>query len=155
MEKYLSFFIAFPAMFEDIFKSFSHTDMSKKIQILTIAYLVVSFITAIVMLVTSFEMFHEKYLPAFMISQKFTLPVILSAMGLLFITFFEPQGYKNKTVGTIFLLFFILTLVLFTYYFAALPLTEISSLTKTIFSVQIIALAVEIVLLARQRFAKR
>jgi hypothetical protein len=128
--------------------------MSKKIQISTLIYLVISGITSLVMLVTSFEMFHEKYLPAFMLSQKFTLPVVLSAMGLLFITFFEPEKYFNKSVLTVFLFFFLLTLGLFLYYFATLPMPELSSLTKAVFLLQIVALTAEIVLLARQRFTK-
>jgi membrane-bound acyltransferase YfiQ involved in biofilm formation len=64
--------------------------------ILTVVFLLLTSVTSVVMLSSSFESFHEKYLPAFLLGQKFVLPLILAAMAVGYLVFFEPERLLRR-----------------------------------------------------------
>jgi hypothetical protein len=88
------------------------------------------------MLNTSFEQFGEKYLPSFIAAQKFALPIVLSAMSVGYLVFFEPERLQKK--GTVRFLNTILslTVILFSYYLTTVNLKMTDSMAIALFLLQ-------------------
>ena len=93
------------------------------------------------MLTTSFNLFNEKYLPSFMLAQKFALPIILSAMAITYLTFFEPERLLNKIIMLFTKIGFALTLGLFAFYIFTLNSVTASGMTLTVYWIQLVATA--------------
>jgi hypothetical protein len=110
--------------------------MKTKEKILALIYVGVTSITILVMLVTSFEQFHEKYLPSFLAAQKFVLPVIVSAMAVAYLFFFEPERLAQKKTLMIMRVVMIITLGLFSYYLTTIDVKLISVVVVTVFVLQ-------------------
>ncbi|MFZ4622111.1 MAG: hypothetical protein ACOYNS_16245 [Bacteroidota bacterium] len=117
--------------------------MSTNVKILTGIYTLVCSVTVLVMLTTSFELFNEKYFPSFMLAQKYALPLAVSAMAVVFLTFFEPERLSQR--GTVVIMRFVmaLTLLIFTYYLTTLDSSVNSAGTLIVFGAQWLATLVE------------
>ena len=110
--------------------------MKKIHSVLAVSYLIISSVTVLVMLVTSFEQFQEKYLPSFLAAQKFALPIVLSAMAIAFLFFFEPERLAQKKTLVVMRIAMIVTLGLFSYYFTTINMEATSEITLALFVVQ-------------------
>ncbi len=97
------------------------------------------------MLTTSFEVFKEKYLPSFMLAQKYALPLIVSAMAIAFLTFFEPERLQDKKTLTAMRILMSLVFLIFTYYITSLNIKEYSEGTLVVFVIQWFAILFETV----------
>lgn len=106
-------------------------------KIVPAVYIALSSVTVLVMLVTSFELFDEKYMPAFLMGQKFALPVVLSILSVLYIFFFDPESLLRRSVRLGLLAGHILVLMLFAFYVITLDVTKISGMTLALFIVQL------------------
>ncbi len=123
-----------------------------KTKILTPVYLLISSVTVLVMLTTSFELFNEKYLPSFMLAQKYALPIILSAMAAAYLTFFEPERLQDKRTMLGARIGFVITLGVFAFYLFTLDTTTVSGMTLAVYWVQLFATAAATIsLFFRQR----
>ena len=111
-------------------------EMKKIHVILVISYVIISSVTVLTMLVTSFEQFQEKYLPSFIAAQKFALPVVLSAMAVAYLFFFEPERLVQKKTLVVMRIVLFVTLALFSYYVTTVNMKIISQLTMGLFVVQ-------------------
>lgn len=109
--------------------------------ITTVIYIIICSVTVLVMLTTSFEMFNKKYLPSFMLAQKYALPLIISAMAIAFLTFFEPERLQDKKIMLGVKIGFVITLGVFAFYLFTLDTSNISGLTITVYWVQLFATA--------------
>ena len=109
--------------------------------ITTVIYIIICSVTVLVMLTTSFEMFNKKYLPSFMLAQKYALPIILSAMAAAYLTFFEPEQLQDKKIMLGVKIGFVITLGVFAFYLFTLDTSNISGLTITVYWVQLFATA--------------
>ena len=109
--------------------------------ITTVIYIIICSVTVLVMLTTSFEMFNKKYLPSFMLAQKYALPLIISAMAIAFLTFFEPERLQDKKIMLGVKIGFVITLGVFAFYLFTLDTSNISGLTITVYWVQLFAKA--------------
>lgn len=114
-------------------------DMNRNVKILTVVYAVICSVTVLVMLTTSFDLFNKKYLPSFMLAQKYALPLIVSAMAVVFITFFEPERLVQRRTVVVMRFVMALTLLIFTYYLSTLDSAANSAVTLTVFGIQWIA----------------
>lgn len=114
-------------------------DMNRNVKILTVVYAVICSVTVLVMLTTSFDLFNKKYLPSFMLAQKYALPLIVSAMAVVFITFFEPERLVQRRTVVVMRFVMALTLLIFTYYLSTLDGAANSAVTLTVFGIQWIA----------------
>ncbi len=85
-------------------------------QILTVIYLAVTSIVTLIMLFNAFEQSGEKYFPAFMLSQIYAMPLLLSALSLTFLVFFEPEKLQKKSVVFAFRIIFAAMIMLFGKY---------------------------------------
>ncbi len=108
---------------------------------ISVIYIIICSITVLVMLTTSFNLFNEKYLPSFMLAQKFALPIILSAMAITYLTFFEPERLLNKIIMLFTKIGFALTLGLFAFYIFTLNSVTASGMTLTVYWIQLVATA--------------
>ncbi len=106
-----------------------------------IIYIIICSVTVLVMLTTSFELFNEKYLPSFMLAQKYALPIILSAMAAAYLTFFEPERLFDKKIMLWVKTGFVITLGVFAFYLFTLDTTTISGMTLAVYWVQLFATA--------------
>ncbi len=97
------------------------------------------------MLTTSFEMFNKKYLPSFMLAQKYALPLIISAMAIAFLTFFEPERLQDKKTLNIMQVMMAVIFAIFSYYLTTLDLKETSAGTLIVFILQWCAILFETV----------
>ncbi|MDP1675906.1 MAG: hypothetical protein Q8L88_03490 [Bacteroidota bacterium] len=104
--------------------------------ITTVIYIIICSVTVLVMLTTSFEMFNKKYFPSFMLAQKYALPIIITAMAVAFLTFFEPERLQQKKTLNVMQLLIAITFALFSYYLTTLDMKEISTGTLIVFIVQ-------------------
>ncbi len=109
--------------------------------ITTVIYIIICSVTVLVMLTTSFEMFNKKYLPSFMLAQKYALPLIISAMAIAFLTFFEPERLQDKKIMLGVKIGFVITLGVFAFYLFTLDTTTISGMTLAVYWVQLFATA--------------
>lgn len=119
--------------------------MSIKFRIITIIYTLISSVTVLVMLTTSFELFNEKYLPAFILAQKYALPIIVTAMAITFLTFFEPERLSQKNTLIVMRVCLVVTFLIFSYYLTTLNLNQNSIITLIVFIIQWIATLYETV----------
>ncbi|MBI2429946.1 MAG: hypothetical protein HYV29_14350 [Ignavibacteriales bacterium] len=113
--------------------------MHTRLKIFSIAYLLITSITVLVMLVASFEQFNEKYLPSFMLAQKFALPIVISAMAVAFLTFFEPEWLELRKTLVGMRIILTLTLVLFSFFLKTVNLKITSETTIIIYLLQWVA----------------
>lgn len=108
-------------------------------------------ITVLVMLVSSFDLFQSKYFPAFILAQKFALPLMISLMGVGYVIFFEPERLHHR--GTLISLrtILIVTTLLFGYFFATLNFSLLSGGTIGIYILQLLTLLTVTVFFFLQR----
>ena len=97
-------------------------------------------ITVLVMLVSSFDLLKSQYFPAFMLAQKFALPLMVSGMAVGYVIFFEPERLHHR--GTLISLraILVITTCLFGYFFATLNFSLLSGGTVGIYILQLAAL---------------
>ena len=110
--------------------------MSTKSKLNAGIYTGICSITVLVMLTTSFELFNEKYLPSFMLAQKYALPLIISAMAIVFLTFFEPERLSQRITLIVMRALMTLTFLIFSFYMISLDWKESSVGTMIVFIVQ-------------------
>lgn len=110
--------------------------MNIKAKIIASLFLVCSAITVLVMLNISFEQFDEKYLPSFLAAQKFALPVVLSAMSVGYLFFFEPERLQKKSAARFLKILLVITLLLYSYYLTTLNLKVTDSSAIALFLLQ-------------------
>ncbi len=110
--------------------------MSGKSKIFAVLYLVITSITVLVMLTTSFEQLEEKYLPAFMLGQKYVLPLIISAMAIAFLSFFEPERLENQRTINVMRTVMIFTLLIFTFFLTTVNMKVTSEATMIVYLLQ-------------------
>lgn len=108
----------------------------EKPKIVALLYGVVTSVTVLVMLTTSFALFNQKYLPSFMLAQKYALPLVVSAMALVFLAFFEPERLHQKKTITVMRIAMAVTLAIFTYYLTTLNVIDESLATLIVFASQ-------------------
>lgn len=113
--------------------------INAKAKMFATVYLFTSSITVVVMLNTSFEQFGEKYLPSFLAAQKFVLPVILSAMAVGYLFYFEPERLLKKGAVRFLNALLSITVILYSYYLTTVDLTATSIGTMMLFLLQWIA----------------
>ncbi|MCK9408925.1 MAG: hypothetical protein WCX28_03245 [Bacteriovoracaceae bacterium] len=113
--------------------------MLENSKIVALIYAAVSSITVLVMLTTSFALFNQKYLPSFMLAQKYALPLIVSAMALMFLAFFEPERLKQQRTVTVMRIVMTLTFGIFTYYLVTLNAADEELATLIVFASQWLA----------------
>jgi len=116
--------------------------------ITAVIYVIICSITVLVMLTTSFELFKEQYLPSFMLAQKYALPLIISAMAVAFITFFEPERLQQKMTLNIMQIAMAVIFLIFSYYLTTLDMKETSEGTLTVFILQWCAILFETIYFA-------
>lgn len=129
-------------MFHEIYEK-KVIKMEKYAKIFTGIYVVVCSVTVLVMLTTSFALFNSKYLPSFMLAQKYALPLVVSAMAVVFLTFFEPERLTQRRPVVLMRIVMSLTLLSFTYYLTTLDTAANSVETLTVFGVQWLATLAE------------
>ncbi len=136
--------IAIRALFDEIYKKKAE-EMNRKSKIFAVVYLAVTSITVLVMLTTSFEQLDEKYLPAFMLGQKYVLPLIISAMAIAFLFFFEPVRLQNKRTINIMRITMVFILLIFSFFLTTVNMKVTSEMTMTVYLLQwVITLAATI-----------
>jgi len=128
--------------------------MNKTAKAFSILYLVSTSVAALIMLTTSFEQSHGKYFSAFIAAQQYVMPIILSAMALSYIVFFEPERLENTMLLWGLRVFFILVGILFSYYYFAIGRESFTILTHTALCAQLCILVGQTVLLFYSRLYK-
>lgn len=113
--------------------------MNNRIKIFSIAYLVTTSITVLVMLVASFEQFNEKYLPSFMLAQKFALPIIAASLAFVFLAFFEPERLERRSNLLFMRVVTVVTAVLFLYFVSTVNLKVTSEWTMAMYVLELAA----------------
>lgn len=113
--------------------------MKPRTKIFSIAYLVITSVTVLIMLVESFEQFNEKYLPSFMLAQKFALPIIISSLAFVFLVFFEPERLERRSNLLFMKIVVMITAVLFFYFVSTVNMKITSELTMSIYILELIA----------------
>lgn len=114
--------------------------MDKRSKIFAGIFLMISSISVLVMLTTSFELFNSKYLPSFILAQKYAFPIIISAMAIMYVTFFEPERVTEKRTLVIMRSILLVTLLIFTFFLTTINLKVTSGLTISIYLLQWLAL---------------
>jgi hypothetical protein len=130
--------IAIGGMFDEIYKKKAEVLMEKS-KVVALLYGAVSSVTVLVMLTTTFHLFKEKYLPSFMLAQKYALPLLVSAMALVFLAFFEPERLAQQRTVTVMRIVMALTLAVFTYYLTTLNAMDESLATLIVYGTQFLA----------------
>ena len=113
--------------------------MNNRIKIFSIAYLLITSVTVLVMLVASFEQFNEKYLPSFMLAQKFALPVIAASLAFVFLVFFEPERLERQSNLIFMRIATTITALLFFYFISTVNMKITSEWTMSIYVLELIA----------------
>lgn len=111
----------------------------EKTKIVALLYGAVCSVTVLVMLTTTFTQFEEKYFPSFMLAQKYALPLIVSAMALIFLAFFEPERLQQQQTITFMRVVMVLTLLVFTYYLSTLNAIDEALATLIVYATQWLA----------------
>ena len=138
-------------MFHEIYEK-KVIKMEKYAKIFTGIYVVVCSVTVLVMLTTSFALFNSKYLPSFMLAQKYALPLVVSAMAVVFLTFFEPERLTQRRPVVIMRFVMAMTFLIFTYYLTTLDTASNSAETLTVFGIQWVVTLAETFLFLRINF---
>jgi len=110
--------------------------MKTKEKTLAAAYILISSITVLVMLNDWFEQFQEKYFPSFIAAQKFALPLVVSALAVAYLFFFEPERLTQKKTLVVMRIVMGITLGLFSFYLTTIDTTITSSASLGLFVVQ-------------------
>ncbi len=113
--------------------------MTKKSQVLAIIFGAVASVTVLVMLTTTFALFKEKYFPSFMLAQKYALPLVVTAMALVFLAFFEPERLRQRSTILVMRLLMLATLGIFSYYLTTLNAIDESLATLIVYAAQWLA----------------
>lgn len=127
--------IAIGGMFDEIYKKKAEV-MKEKSKIVALLYGTVSSVTILVMLTTSFALFEQKYLPSFMLAQKYALPLVVSAMALIFLAFFEPERLGQQRTISVMRIVMLVTLAIFTYYLTTLNTIDEALATLIVYATQ-------------------
>jgi len=119
--------------------------MSLRVKILSLLYLAVTSLTVLVMLVNSFEQFDKKYLPSFMLAQKFALPIIVASLAFIYFVFFEPERMERRSNVRIMRVVMIITTGLFAYFLSSVNMKVTSEASIIIYAVQLAVTVVTMV----------
>lgn len=111
--------------------------MTLRVKILSLLYLAVTSLTVLVMLVNSFEQFEKKYLPSFMLAQKFALPIIVASLAFIYLVFFEPERMERRSNVRIMRVVMIITTGLFAYFLSSVNMKVTSEASIIIYAVQL------------------
>ncbi|MHB1049243.1 MAG: hypothetical protein ACYC09_04110 [Bacteroidota bacterium] len=119
--------------------------MTLRVKILSLLYLAVTSLTVLVMLVNSFEQFDKKYLPSFMLAQKFALPIIVASLAFIYFVFFEPERMERRSNVRIMRVVMIITTGLFAYFLSSVNMKVTSEASIIIYAVQLAVTVVTMV----------
>lgn len=125
--------------------------VTTRVKIFSGLYLALTSLAMLEMLVDAFEGFHGKYLPSFMLAQKFALPVMLLALSFLFLTFFEPERLARRSTVMVMRAASLLTTGLFAWFVGTLDAATFSGWTAVIHSAELLATAAVTVYFVRLR----
>lgn len=109
-------------------------------RIITGIYIIVTCITILVMLVSTYTVMQEKFYPAFIIVQEFTLPLVIALLAVSYLVFFEPERLVQKKTLVVMRILLTVTITLFCYFCVRLDFTKISGATETVYFLQFISL---------------
>jgi membrane-bound acyltransferase YfiQ involved in biofilm formation len=112
--------------------------MNTRVKIFSIVALIVTSLTVLVMLVNSFEQFDRKYLPSFLLAQKYALPIIIASLAFVFLVFFEPERLQRRSNVMVMKYAAVLTAALFAYFLSTVNMKETSGLAILLYCVQLI-----------------
>lgn len=113
--------------------------MTLRVKILSLIYLAVTSLTVLVMLVNSFELFEKKYLPSFMLAQKFALPIIVASLAFIYFVFFEPERLDRRSNVRAMRAVMIITTGLFAYFLTTVNMKVTSDASMFIYAAQMVA----------------
>lgn len=125
--------------------------VTTRVKIFSGLYLALTSLAMLEMLVDAFEGFHGKYLPSFMLAQKFALPVMLLALSFLFLTLFEPERLARRSTVIVMRAASLLTTGLFAWFAGTLDAATFSGWTAVIHSAELLATAAVTVYFVRLR----
>lgn len=111
--------------------------MTLRAKILSLLCLAVTSLTVLVMLVNSFEQFDKKYLPSFMLAQKFALPIIVASLAFIYFVFFEPERMERRSNVRVMRVVMIITTGLFAYFLSSVNMKVTSEASIIIYAVQL------------------
>ena len=111
--------------------------MNLRTKILSLLYLAVTSLTVLVMLVNSFEQFEKKYLPSFMLAQKFALPIIVASLAFIYFVFFEPERLDRRSNVRAMRAVMIITTGLFAYFLTTVNMKVTSDASIFIYAMQL------------------
>lgn len=112
--------------------------MSTRTKIFSILYLLITSVTVLVMLVNSFDQFDKKYLPSFMLAQKFALPIIVTSLSFVFLVFFEPERLQRRSNILFMKSISVITVLLFAYFLSSVNLKETPEFTLLLYFFQLL-----------------
>jgi cell division protein FtsW (lipid II flippase) len=112
--------------------------MNTPVKIFSIVYLMVTSLAVLVMLVNSFEQFDKKYLPSFLLAQKYALPIIATSLSFVFLVFFEPERLQRRSNIRFMKIISIITVVLFAYFLSSVNLKETATISMLLYCLQLI-----------------
>jgi len=115
--------------------------VTTRVKVFSGIYVALTSLSMLEMLVDAFEGFHGKYLPSFMLAQKFALPVMLLALSFLFLTLFEPERLARRSTVTVMRIASLVTTVLFSWFVRTLDADAFSGWTAVIHSAELLATA--------------
>lgn len=113
--------------------------MTLRVKILSLLYLAVTSLTVLVMLVNSFEQFEKKYLPSFMLAQKFALPIIVASLAFIYFVFFEPERLDRRSNVRAMRIVMVITTGLFAYFLTTVNMKITSEASIVIYGAQMLA----------------
>lgn len=109
-------------------------------RIITGIYIIITCITILVMLVSTYTVMQEKFYPAFIVVQEFTLPLVIALLAVSYLVFFEPERLVQKKTLVVMRILLTVTITLFCYFCVRLDFTKISGATETVYILQFISL---------------
>jgi len=127
--------IAIGGMFDEIYKK-KEEEMTKKAEVLAILTGVVTSVTVLVMLTTTFDLLEKKYFPSFMLAQKYALPLVVAAMAQVFLAFFEPERLVQRSTIIVMRIGMLVILGIFSYYLTTLNAVDESLATLIVYGAQ-------------------
>ncbi len=117
--------------------------MNRSTKIFAGIFILISSVTVLVMLTTSFELFQKKYLPSFILAQKFAFPLIIAAMATAYLAFFEPERLSERRTVVGMRILFVCTLFIHTYFITTVNISASSGWTLGVYVLQWLALSAE------------
>jgi len=115
--------------------------VSVRVKIFSLVYLIVTSLVVLVMLVNSFEQFDKKYLPSFMLAQKYALPIIVTSLTFVFLVFFEPERLQRRSTILFMKIISVITVLLFAYFLSSVNLKETAEYTVLLYCVELLLTA--------------